>query len=1063
MKQQSRPPNFPRLVPILISILSLAAGVFCIPSMAQDGSTAVRGVVEDTTGARIVKAEVVLMCPDIGLRRVVTTDGEGRFSFGMLSPGLYNVMAVAKNMQAETQASLQLVVGGALQLHFRLPLANTSATIVVTAPPPLMDMQTSSVSHELVENAIQNLPLNGRRFTDLALLTPGVTQDPRGLTSASSGDLSFGGVRGYQNNFLVDGTDNNNSFFAQARGRYRSPYQFSDEVIKEFRVSSNSYSAELGRAGGAVFNVATKSGTNNWHGSGFYYLRDREFDAMPDFAPTKPNDRQDQYGGTLGGPIEKNRVFFYAGFDQNVLNAPSILQFANGASTVVPQKADYDYKDEALVNAAAQQLNAMAGEYPSNMRGNAAFGKLDFTPSSKQVIFIRANTSRYSGINNVFFNPGSPLTTYAESANGTEDVATESLAASLTSSWTSKLATNLRAQFSRDVQQSYSNSEEPKVKIYALLDGAGRSSLLPRQTREHKLHVADTLNFETARISWKAGVDFLRTWIYNYFPSMSGGEYYFDDVKVNPFTFAPMKYGQSLTPLRAYAHEVPRYYIQDFGPAESNPDSRSVALFLQNTIRVSRRFTVNAGVRYDRQTFLVGDLINNPLYAPSGKVPSDLNNFSPRIGFAYSIGNRLAFMVRGGAGRFYSTVPAIYISQVETDNGLGQSNLFLDIMKPADAAIFPKYPNPLVSCPSGTTNCVVPANVASHLTATVSAFAPNFQTPYTDQASFTVERELGGKIVASASYLYVHGEHLLRSLDVNLPPPTVTDYPMYNDDGSVFSGTYLPVESFATWQTKKTVSCPYPPCINDVQRPIAKLGTINSFESESSSVYNGLTISLKRQVSHGYFFRIAYTFAKAIDDGQDALVVGRPGNVQDSYAVNLERGLSVTDQRHRLVASGIVQPRRIDLGHALPNALLNGWQLSSVLTVGSGRPVNATMAGDANQDGNTYNDRLPGFRRNAFIGPNYMTTDLRVTRNVRLGERLRLQLLAESFNTFNRLNGQVTVSDDGFFNSAGQFVAYSTSVAGRVYPGQFLKSSNFLAINNAYAPRQVQISLRLNF
>jgi hypothetical protein len=587
--------------------------------------------------------------------------------------------------------------------------------------------------------------------------------------------------------------------------------------------------------------------------------------------------------------------------------------------------------------------------------------------------------------------------------------------------------------------------------------------MLPRQTREHKLHLADTADVETARISWKFGVDFIRTWTYNYFPSMSGGEYYFSNVKVDPWTFAPMRYGQPLTPLRAFAHDVPRYYMQDFGVDESRPDSRSIALFVQNNIRATRHLTLNVGLRYDRQTFLIDDLVSNPLYAPSGKLPADSNNFSPRLGFAYTIGDRRPVLLRGGAGRFYSMVPGIYASQVETDNGLAQSHLFLDMMKPADAALFPTYPNALVSCPSGTLSCPMPSNIASHLTTQVSAFSPNFQTPYTDQASFTVEHELGRKITLSASYLYVHGEHLIRSLDANLPKPTITEYPVYNDDGSVFAGQYLPVESFATWQTKKTVDCPYPPCINDIQRPIARLGTINSFESESSSVYNGLTVSLKRQVNRGLFLRIGYTLAKAVDEGQDALVVGRPGNVQNSYAVNLERGLSVTDQRHRFVASGVFQPRRFDFGSDFANRLANGWQVSSVMTAGSGRPVNATTAGDPNQDGNTYNDRLPGYSRNAFIGPDYFTTDLRLTRNVNVSERVHLQLLAECFNTFNRFNAQVTISDDGFLNSAGQFVAYSTKVATKVYPGQFLKSSNFLSPNTAYAPRQIQFSVRANF
>ena len=298
------------------------------------------------------------------------------------------------------------------------------------------------------------------------------------------------------------------------------------------------------------------------------------FDAQPAFAPDKPNSRQDQFGGTVGGPIRKNRAFFYLGFDENLLNVPSIVQFANGSTVVIPQAKDYDYLDQALVFAAAKELNNMGGEYPTKMWGNAAFGKLDYALSSKQLIFFRVSTSRYGGINNVFFNPSSPLTTYTETANGSEDVATESVAASLTSSWTSRFATHLRAQFSRDLQQSTTNSEDPKIKIYDLLDGTGRSNLLPRETQEHKLHIADTADIEAGRASWKFGVDFIRAWIYNYFPSMEGGEYYFDDVKVNPFTFAPMRYGESLTPLRAYAHGVPRYYIQDYGTADSRIPTR---------------------------------------------------------------------------------------------------------------------------------------------------------------------------------------------------------------------------------------------------------------------------------------------------------------------------------------------------------------------------------------------------------------------------------------------------------------------------------------------------------
>ena len=400
-------------------------------SSAQDGSTSLQGVIEDASGARVPAAVIIVTDPGRGFRLRAVANAQGTFIFGMLPPGRYDVSASAPGMATKTSRGVELFVGGVSVVQMRLAPAALTQTITVTATPITVDTQSSGLSDEVAQQTIQGLPLNGRRFTDLALLSSGVVQDPRGLTSNSNGDLSFGGIRGFSNNFQVDGADDNNSFYAQANGRYRAPYQFSNEVIQEFRVSSNSYSAELGRAGGAVFNVVTKSGTNQWHGSGFYYLRDRDFDAQQAYATSKPDDRQQQFGATLGGPIRKDRIFFYAGFDQHLLTVPSVMQFANGASSVVAQPTDYDYTDQALVMAAAAHLNSMGGTYPTNMQGNAGFAKLDFTLSPKQFAFLRLSTSLLNGANNEFFDPSSPITGYAESGNGSKAVRTESLAASL--------------------------------------------------------------------------------------------------------------------------------------------------------------------------------------------------------------------------------------------------------------------------------------------------------------------------------------------------------------------------------------------------------------------------------------------------------------------------------------------------------------------------------------------------------------------------------------------------------------------------------------------------------
>jgi hypothetical protein len=210
---------------------------------------------------------------------------------------------------------------------------------------------------------------------------------------------------------------------------------------------------------------------------------------------------------------------------------------------------------------------------------------------------FRVNTSRYYGHNNVFLDPASPLTNFGISANGEEDVSTESGALALTSNLSFRIVNRVHTQFSRDLQTSIANSTDPLTKIPDLIDGFGRASILPRQTREHRLHRSDTLSVEGKRNSWKFGGDVLLTWIYNFFPSLSGGEYIFDPIKVNPFTFQPQEAGLELTPLRAYAHQVPHYYLQTFGPAVTHPDTNEFAGFAQDTIRVSDHLAVSVGAR----------------------------------------------------------------------------------------------------------------------------------------------------------------------------------------------------------------------------------------------------------------------------------------------------------------------------------------------------------------------------------------------------------------------------------------------------------------------------------
>ena len=1042
-------------------LVLLFALLFCQAVVAQDASTsAIRGVVSDGSGARIAGARVSVVSLTTNAGREALTDSVGTFMASMLPPGEYWVRISVAGMTLQ-ERQVQVEVGGTASMEFVMQPAGTSTTVEVASRATIVDTVSTDVSRVIDEKTIEQTPVNGRRFTDLALLTPGVTQDPRGQTSGSNGDLSFGGIRGFQTSFLVDGADHNNGFFSQQQGRYRAPYQFSNEVVREFRVSSNAYGAESGRAGGAVINVATKSGTNQVHGSAFYYLRDSSLGAAYPFSGMKPQGNQKQWGITAGGPIRRNKIFFFAGWDAHNYDDPNVVRFLNGQPVITPAANDYDPLDQQLVTDAAATLSQMGGTYNAKLNGRTTFLKLDDTVNAKNYVSVRWSGSTFSGHNNVFFDPGNPVTYSLQQDNGTERVRTDSVQGTLTTSLTTHWTSHARLQYSQDLEQSFANSEDARTKIYGLVDGYGRSTILPRRTREHRLHAADTVSFTNARNTWKFGGDALWTWDYNFFPSMFGGEYEFDKVRVRPFSFEPYRYGMHITALRAYAHGVPRYYMQSFGEAASHPDTREYAAFVQDSVRVTSHLGVSLGVRYDMQSYPSDRLASNPAWPTSGRMPAPKSNFAPRVALAYALGDKKPLVVRAGYGWFYTRIPQIYESAIQTGNGMNQGFLFLDSQDAGDAALFPVYPNPLVACGITTSSCVAPLSVASRLTGEIYAFDAHFRTPMVQQASLTLEKEIAPRLTISTTYLHVHGEHLLRAVDVNLPPPVTVDYPIVQQDGTP-TGQFLSEPSFATWQLTRTLNCAFPPCINDVQRPIPQAGAINVFQSAASSVYNGLSVSARRRMGRGFSFQLAYTYAKALDDGQDALVAGSPSTVQNPYALKTDRGLSSTDQRQRFVLQGVLEPR-VRTDRPVVRGLLNHWRISQVTTIGTGRPVTAKVSGDANGDDNIGNDRLPGVGRNSLLGPDYASTELRISREVRFTARYRLELLAEAFNSFNRDNKKLSGTDQGLTTTAAQFEYTSYLIGSKQYPGGYTLNPQFMQAQSSYIPRQVQLSARLRF
>src|SRR5581483_10276284 len=462
------------------------------------------------------------------------------------------------------------------------------------------------------------------------------------------------------------------------------------------------------------------------------------------------------------------------------------------------------------------------------------------------------------------------------------------------------------------------------------------------------------------------------------------------------------------------------------------------------------------------QTFGTKYLKSNPLWPDSGKVPLNTKDFAPRVGLSYAFGNDKPLVARVSYGLFYPRIPQIYNSIIETQNGLTPNSIFLNQTKFYDQQIFPEYPYSLVSCAPLATSCTLPANLVQFAQTEISSFSHNFRSPEVHQASLSLEREMGKRVVAEISYSFVHGQDLIRARDVNLPPPTTVQYPIYDSSGANVLG-YGSLESFATWQFSNSLTCPFPPCVNPVVRPIPQLSSIDVFESAASSVYHGATISIRRQMRHGLYFRLGYTYAHAMDDGQDALVAGQPATVQNSYSPNSERANSVTDQRNRFVVSWIYEPRALNGGHGLLGKLTEGWKNSGIVTAGSGMPVDATIVGDANQDGNYGNDRLPGARRNSFVGPDYESMNMGITRRLYSHNGYKLEFTAESFNLLNRLNSRFQLTDDGAMSNAATFNYDTKHIGINYFPAYYQVPTNFMRATNAYAPRQVQFALRLSF
>src|SRR5258708_46492 len=390
--------------PVLFTLL-LTAGLllFSTHTYAQSAAATGRleGTVTDPSGATVGDAEITVRNQNTGVSTTVRSTAEGEFTVLYLDPGTYDVSIEKAGFGKIVLKNITITVGTRAIIHPQLMVGKIDTTVTVSEETPLIDTAASSLGTVVDQSIIQALPTKGRNFTDFALLTAGATTD------GDFGMISFNGVSGNFNNYTVDGGNNNNAFFSQQIGRTSIPYQFSEDVIREFQVTSTGFEAEFGQAGGGLVNTVTKSGTNQVHGDGYYYILDSATNANDEINQqagiAKPHDRRQQFGGTVGGPIVHDRLFYLANYEGQVRNEPLTVNDSSQLNDALTQDANLLADNPAL----AAQIAAAAGSFPRSFNQNAVFGKITGVLNDKNSINVTYNFQRFRSPHGYFNTPTS--------------------------------------------------------------------------------------------------------------------------------------------------------------------------------------------------------------------------------------------------------------------------------------------------------------------------------------------------------------------------------------------------------------------------------------------------------------------------------------------------------------------------------------------------------------------------------------------------------------------------------------------------------------------------------
>lgn len=942
------------------------------------GLAGISGVVKDPSGSVVPNAKVVISAPERGVERNLTTNDAGVFSAPGLVPGPgYRVAVTASGFAPYETTDLNLEVGQNLDLGIPLTVGQTATTIEVNAAAQLLEDTKTNVSQVVGTTDIMNLPINGRRVDAFVLDTPGVTND------ATFGLLTFRGVAG-NNEFLLDGNDNTEQFYDENAGRTRIYTQLSADAVEEFQAVSTNFSAEYGRAMGGVVNTVTKSGTNDFHGTAFYFLRTTGFDAHDPFSAFNPSEHWIQTGGTVGGPIIKNKLFFFLSTDITLRNFPIVDSLVKAgyvntaAETWVGCAAPASATQCAAINSL---LPRFFSQTPRTASDDLYFGRVDYHLNDRNTFSVSLNFLRWLSPEGI--QTGISSTSGAGiNDNGDDSVTVRNGKATWTSVITNRMLNVFRYGLDTDRQADVFDSKNITPALgYLSVTVAGVQvgnalTYLPRvEPMETRNEFADDVSWTKGRHLIKFGFTF---------------EHVEDDVsylsnRFGSYTFATVtNFALDYTGNTTGAHDYSAF-SQTFGNPIVDYGLNDIGTYVMDQWQATDRLMLTLGARYE-YTFMPPPPPTNPLFPLTGhSLPSGTRDISPRFGAAYRLNDKT--VIRGGLGTFFARQVSGILDDVYTGNGIYQIS---DSLSNATLiAQGPTFPNVL----SG------PLTTITQGASTLDVLSPNLKTPYSEQATIAVERQLSKDMVFTVSGIFSRGVNLWGTQDINAPPLGAPfTYIIDNASG----------QQVGTYTTGVYVGA----------RPNSNFGAIYEQTNGVDSWYDGLVATWEKRMSHGFQSSASYTWSHEIDDGQGAATNAIFGFSDSLWTYNgqygFDKGSGALDQRQRFVYTFVWAPNPMHSTSFVAKYLVNNWQLSSITTIMSGRPAGSLTihmndtpvtgmlySADA-LDGFNGNFRVPFLPVNSLYTPWVQQENFRLTKHIPLPrENMRLDLNFEAFNIAN--------------------------------------------------------------